>query len=287
MEPEIPLAPYNLRLAIIGQSGVGKSCFVRTLFEFEYNSGKDDHIKKAKAHLEQGEKTVEINEFPPFKININATQVVNLTLIDTVGYGDAAHLEENWALILNDLQTRHQKGKSFAVDAVIYILEPCRIKGADVEFMKLLSENVALIPVIGKIDSMDPKQRISWRKELYSFLLDNSVKFFHLNDEKEILGVCGAESGTKRSYGFHEDIDIFDKTVSDMTKFKNLLYANYYHILEQKKQFHGKWKGLGPWTNAGQVIGAHRSFLRSVIYHLFLILTAFVFGKMYEQKISF
>jgi len=287
-EYKVPSAPIPLRVAFIGPSGVGKSCLIRTLFE--HTKEENDHIAEAKKILEEGNSTIKVQAYDPFYLRINSEQVILLSLIDTVGYGDDAHLEENWEVIMEDFSRRNQQGEGYAVDVVIYILEPCRIKGADVEFMKLLGENFVLIPVIGKADSMDPKQRDDWKGKLYTILKsEREIDFFSLSDKPEILGVCGSENGAVRTYGFHDKIDIFDVRVSDMDKFKERLYDQYHIIRKRKKEFLKTWKTSVHWSKflgPKKAIVKHRGALFTVAYHLVLILIAFFVGQMFGNIIQ-
>jgi len=132
---------------------------------------------------------------------------------------------------------------------------------------------------------------ISGKKNLFDILVEKGVKFFNLSDQDEILGVCGSENGKSRKYGFHEEIDIFDQRISDMKKFRNLLYAKYHIIRDLKKEFHVKWKESLLWKKyirevPIKVIEKNANKIFTIIIHLLVVFIAFFVGSLYGNKFS-
>jgi len=239
-------AEFEQRIMIIGPTGVGKSAFAATLYQLPVDGTQA--VDATLNRLTGGTTAQYIVDLPPIKIKINPTQTVKLHLIDTKGYGDEIHIEENWEIILNNLNNRQKIGGHAGVHAIFYITEPHRLRPADISFMKLLSEHCVVIPIIGKADTMDPRYKQEWKKQLYALLKGAGVEFYKLTDREEILTIAGSELGNLRRYSFFDgDLNLFNENVSDLKEFRRLLYAKFNDIKAQKRIYREKWKDGQLW----------------------------------------
>lgn len=178
---------------VAGESGLGKTTFINTLFSTTIKNYAD-HKRR---HAKQVDKTVEIEitkaelEEKFFKgmcqkyrnvLNWRSlTTIVRLTVIDTPGFGDYVNNRDSWMPIIEFLDDQHESYMlqeqqprradkiDLRVHACLYFIRPTghTLKPLDIEVMKRLSSRVNLIPVVAKADTLSPadlaryKQRVS------------------------------------------------------------------------------------------------------------------------------
>lgn len=165
-----------------GESGLGKTTFINTLFSTTIKNYAD-HKKR---HAKQVDKTVEIEitkaelEEKFFKGKIekrrnwpsyaNSALSVRLTVIDTPGFGDYVNNRDSWMPIIEFLDDQHESYMlqeqqprrvdkiDLRVHACLYFIRPTghTLKPLDIEVMKRLSSRVNLIPVVAKADTLSP-----------------------------------------------------------------------------------------------------------------------------------
>lgn len=189
-------------IMIVGSSGMGKSTFVNTLCEKTTLAPKDYGNAAEKA---AAPKTVRIT---PVSVELEEDGVkLNLTVIDTPGFGDNINNEPAFQDILGYIEKqyddvlaeecrikRNPKFLDNRVHALLYFLPPTghSLREIDIEFMKKLGPRVNVIPVIAKSDSLtlqeiaDYKQRIIedigyYQIPIYNFPIDEE------EDDDEII----------------------------------------------------------------------------------------------------
>ncbi|GEQ69598.1 hypothetical protein JCM33374_g3270 [Metschnikowia sp. JCM 33374] len=155
-------------LMVAGESGLGKTTFVNTLFQTLLKQHQDPetrHNKFTSAH-----QTVDISivrailEEKNFKIRLN--------VIDTPGFGNNVNNVDSWSPIIDFIDDQHDSyvkqekqpsrsdKKDLRVHACLYFIRPTghSLKPLDIEIMKRLSTRVNLIPVIAKSDTLAPNE---------------------------------------------------------------------------------------------------------------------------------
>lgn len=155
-------------LMVAGESGLGKTTFVNTLFQSalkQHDDVNDRHNKFTNAH-----QTVDISivrailEEKNFKIRLN--------VIDTPGFGNNVNNLDLWTPIIDFIDDQHEaymkqekqplrkEKKDLRVHACLYFIRPTghSLKPLDIEIMKRLSTRVNLIPVIAKSDTLSPSE---------------------------------------------------------------------------------------------------------------------------------
>jgi len=152
----------NFTIMVAGESGLGKTTFINTLFSTTIKNYAD-HKRR---HQKQLGKTVEIDitkaelEEKFFK--------VRLTVIDTPGFGDYVNNRDSWQPIIEFIDDQHEsymrqeqqpkrKEKTdLRVHACLYFIRPTGhgLKPLDIEVMKRLSTRVNLLPVVAKADTL-------------------------------------------------------------------------------------------------------------------------------------
>ncbi|CAG8433218.1 530_t:CDS:10 [Ambispora gerdemannii] len=164
----------NFTLMVVGESGLGKTTFINTLFTTTIKEKKN----QAKRHAKQTDKTVEIEitkaELEEKKFN------VKLTVIDTPGFGDYVNNRDSWLPIVEFIDDQHEsymrqeqqplrKEKlDLRVHACLYFIRPTghTLKPLDIEIMKRLGSRVNLIPVIAKADTLTPADLEKFKRQV-------------------------------------------------------------------------------------------------------------------------
>lgn len=158
----------------LGESGLGKSTLVNTLFNTSLYPPKE-----RKPPSLDISKTVTIQSISA-DIEENGVRL-RLTVVDTPGFGDFINNDESWEPIVKNIEQRFdayldQENKvnrmnivDNRIHAVVFFIQPTghSLKPLDVEVMKKLHTKVNLIPVIAKSDTLTDeeinnfKQRVS------------------------------------------------------------------------------------------------------------------------------
>lgn len=151
-------------IMVAGESGLGKTTFINTLFSTTIKNYAD-HKRR---HAKQIDKTVEI-EITKAELEEKFFKV-RLTVIDTPGFGDYVNNRDSWQPIIEFLDDQHesymlqeqQPKRSDKIDlrvhACLFFIRPTghTLKPLDIEVMKRLATRVNLIPVIAKADTLSP-----------------------------------------------------------------------------------------------------------------------------------
>ncbi|KEY66181.1 hypothetical protein S7711_07638 [Stachybotrys chartarum IBT 7711] len=168
-------------IMVAGESGLGKTTFINTLFSTTIKNYAD-HKRR---HQKQVDKTVEI-EITKAELEEKFFKV-RLTVIDTPGFGDYVNNRDSWmpiieflddqheSYMLQEQQPRRQDKIDLRVHACLYFIRPTghTLKPLDIEVMKRLCSRVNLIPVVAKADTLSPadlakfKQRATQNIKIY------------------------------------------------------------------------------------------------------------------------
>lgn len=162
---------FRFTMMIVGQSGLGKSTFINSLFCTDiYNDQYPGPTKRTK-------KTLSV-ESSSFLIKENFVNV-HLTIVDTPGFGDSLDNTNCWQSVenyieqknYNYLKSEFSAGKKLEDERVhccLYFIRPTgqTLTAIDIEFMKRLSNKVNLIPIIAKADSLTIKELTEFKKNV-------------------------------------------------------------------------------------------------------------------------
>lgn len=153
---------------VCGESGLGKTTFINTLFQSTLKNHQDANERHNK--FSNPHQTVSIDivrallEEKNFKIRLN--------IIDTPGFGNNVNNHDSWTPIVDFIDDQHESymkqeqqplrldKKDLRVHACLYFIRPTghSLKPLDIEIMKRLSTRVNLIPVIAKSDTLSPSE---------------------------------------------------------------------------------------------------------------------------------
>uniref|UniRef100_A0A8C8DKW1 Septin 9b n=1 Tax=Oryzias sinensis TaxID=183150 RepID=A0A8C8DKW1_9TELE len=177
---------FELNIMVVGQSGLGKSTLMNTLFKSKVSR------KSAQPNPEERiPKTIEIKSISH---DIEEKGVrMKLTVIDTPGFGDHINNENCWQPIMkfiNDqyeayLQeeiniNRKKRIPDSRVHCCIYFIPPTGhcLRPLDVEFMRRLSKVVNIVPVIAKADTLTLEERDFFKQKIREELRANEIDVY-------------------------------------------------------------------------------------------------------------
>lgn len=185
---------FEFTLMVVGESGLGKSTLINSLFMTDlYGNdwpGPSQRIKK----------TVQV-ESTKVSLKENGVQL-QLTTVDTPGFGDAVDNSNCWQTIIDYVEQRYEEylnGESRVhrksmpdsrVHCCLYFISPNGhgLKPLDVEFMKKLHDKVNIIPVIAKADTLTPEECAQFKKTILNEIAQHKIKIYDfpdLDDEEE------------------------------------------------------------------------------------------------------
>ncbi|KAK9380845.1 Septin-domain-containing protein [Kockiozyma suomiensis] len=176
----------SFTLMVCGESGLGKTTFVNTLFSTSVKSYADNKRR----HAKQTSQTVEI-EVSKAELEERGFKI-RLTVVDTPGFGDYVNNREAWTPIVEFIDDQHEsymiqeqqphRGEKIdmRVHACLYFIRPTghSLKPLDVEVMKKLSSRVNLIPVIAKADTLSPENLAGFKTRIREVITAQNIKVY-------------------------------------------------------------------------------------------------------------
>ncbi|KAH7084297.1 Septin-domain-containing protein [Paraphoma chrysanthemicola] len=189
---------FNFNVMVVGESGLGKSTLVNTLFNTSLYPPKE----RKPPSLEIS-KTVSVQSISA-DIEENGVRL-RLTVVDTPGFGDFINNDESWDPIVKNIEQRfdayleaeNKVNRMNVVDnrihAVVYFIQPTghSLKPLDIEVMKKLHTKVNLIPVIAKADTVTDDDLDNYKKRILADIAYHKIQIFEgpryeLDDEETI-----------------------------------------------------------------------------------------------------
>lgn len=159
---------------------------INTLFRTELASPKN----YAQRHTAQLDKSVDVDVI---HAELEEKQFrVNLTIIDTPGFGDFVNNRDCWAPLVDFIDDQYeaymrqeqQPVRKQMVDrrvhACLYFIAPTghTLKPLDIETMKRLSTRVNLIPVIAKADTLTPRDLAIFKERIREVIRLHGIRVF-------------------------------------------------------------------------------------------------------------
>ncbi|XP_065364117.1 septin-1 [Calliphora vicina] len=180
---------FEFTLMVVGESGLGKSTLVNSLFLTDLYPERviPDAIEKQKQTVKLEASTVEIEE---------RGVKLRLTVVDTPGFGDAIDNGDSFSAILEYIDEQYERflrdesglNRRNIVDNRIhccfYFISPFGhgLKPLDVEFMKKLHSKVNIVPVIAKADCLTKKEILRLKCRIMQEIEDHGIKIYPLPD---------------------------------------------------------------------------------------------------------
>ncbi|XP_025921093.1 septin-12-like isoform X1 [Apteryx rowi] len=184
---------FEFNIMVVGQSGLGKSTMVNTLFK-----SKVSRKATQPGHEERIPKTVQLQ---------SVTHVIEekgvkmkLTVTDTPGFGDQINNENCWDPIIKYINeqyerylreeiliTRKRKIPDTRVHSCVYFVPPTGhwLRPLDLEFMRRLSKIVNVVPVIAKADTLTLEERAEFKQRIQKDLKAHAISVYPQEDFDE------------------------------------------------------------------------------------------------------
>ncbi|KAK4089494.1 hypothetical protein Purlil1_6063 [Purpureocillium lilacinum] len=190
---------FNFNVMVVGESGLGKSTLVNTLFNTSLYPPKE----RKGPSLDIIPKTVTIQSI---SADIEEAGVrLRLTVVDTPGFGDFVNNDESWRPIVDNIEQRfdayldaeNKVNRMNIVDnrihACVFFIQPTghSLKPLDIEVMRRLHTKVNLIPVIAKSDTLTDEEIANFKARILSDIKYHGIQIFEgpryeLDDEETI-----------------------------------------------------------------------------------------------------
>ncbi|GAA6010369.1 hypothetical protein JCM10207_005196 [Rhodosporidiobolus poonsookiae] len=171
---------------VVGESGLGKTTLINTLFSTELAAVKD----YSRRFTKQMDKTTEIDII---KAELEEKQFkVKLTVIDTPGFGDYVNNRDSWIPIVDFIDDQHESFMrqeqqpqrtsklDLRVHACLYFIRPTGhgLKPLDIEIMKRLGTRVNLIPVVAKADTLTPADLAKFKETIRAVVAAQGIRIY-------------------------------------------------------------------------------------------------------------
>ncbi|CAN0283462.1 unnamed protein product [Ectocarpus fasciculatus] len=205
-DPVRKQAPNQLRVMVAGESGLGKfsprwigmrTTFLNNIFR-HLNQGENPMDQASVVHEQTGgifghSTTLKIEE-REFDYTSDG-QRYKFFLVDTPGYGDHVNVRKSFQPVVDFISSGSRRylaeikrgndtpSEDGRTDVCIYFIAAHRCKPIDIEYMRQLSKVVAVIPVVGKSDSMTVDEMIEFKEDIAYFAAQaNGLEFFNFSE---------------------------------------------------------------------------------------------------------
>lgn len=176
----------HFTIMVVGESGLGKTTLINTLFSTELSPPKNYN----KRHVKQMDKLTEVEII---KAELEEKQFkVKLTVIDTPGFGDYVNNRDSWLPIVEFIDDQHEaymrqeqqpqrsEKTDLRVHACLYFIRPTghTLKPLDIEVMKRLGTRVNLIPVVAKADTLTQNDLFTFKQRVREVIAAQGIRIY-------------------------------------------------------------------------------------------------------------
>ncbi|NXE30712.1 SEP12 protein, partial [Ardeotis kori] len=181
---------FEFNIMVVGQSGLGKSTMVNTLFKSKVSRkasqpGREERIPRTV----QLQSVTHVIEEKGVKMK--------LTVTDTPGFGDQINNENCWDPIIKYINeqyerylreeiliTRKRKIPDTRVHGCVYFIPATGhwLRPLDLEFMRRLSKIVNVVPVIAKADTLTLEERAEFKQRIQEDLKTHAISVYPQED---------------------------------------------------------------------------------------------------------
>lgn len=179
-------------LRSIGQTGLGKSTLINTIFA--------SHLIESKGRLIPDEVIRSTTEIHPVSHNIEENGVrLRLNIVDTPGYGDLINNDRCWDPIVKYIKDQHSAYlrkeltaqreryiQDTRIHCCLFFIQPTghSLKPIDIVVLKKLSDVVNVVPVIAKADTLTLEERQAFKERIKEEFAFHNLKMYpYDNDE--------------------------------------------------------------------------------------------------------
>ncbi|KAI7871974.1 Septin-type guanine nucleotide-binding (G) domain-containing protein [Mucor mucedo] len=184
---------FQFNVMVVGQSGLGKSTLVNTIFA--------SHLIDSKGRLDASETTRQTTEIEAVAHTIEENGVrLSLNIVDTPGYGDQVNNDNCWEPIIKYIKDQHSaylrkeltaRRERYIIDTRIhcclFFITPSghSLKPIDIVVLKKLSEVVNVVPVIAKSDSLTTEERDAFKQRIKAELVFHNIRLYPYESEED------------------------------------------------------------------------------------------------------
>eukprot|EP00090_Calanus_glacialis_P024427 TRINITY_DN37948_c0_g1_i9.p1 TRINITY_DN37948_c0_g1~~TRINITY_DN37948_c0_g1_i9.p1 ORF type:complete len:683 (-),score=230.28 TRINITY_DN37948_c0_g1_i9:149-2197(-) len=243
---------FEFSLMVVGESGLGKSTLVNSMFLTDIYSSKENQTCPVGRTVKVENHHVVLEE-GGVKLSLN--------VVDTPGFGDGVDNSDCWDPITEYVDKQFNKFleaetqvnrvhlPDTRIHACLYFIAPSGhgLRSIDVEFMRRLHDKVNIIPVIGKSDACTKEELALFKKKILKQLEESNISVYEFpsdetNPEDNLVpfAVVGSnvvvqdESGKRvrgRKYPWGT-VNIEDKNHCDFLALRSLVLAHHMQDLK-------------------------------------------------------
>ncbi|XP_051514227.1 septin-8-B isoform X1 [Myxocyprinus asiaticus] len=211
---------FSFNILCVGETGIGKSTLMNTLFNTTFETEEASHFQN-REHLH------------PRTYNLQESNVdLQLTIVDTVGFGDQVNKEENYkpigdyidAQFENFLEEELKIKRSLynyhdsRIHMCLYFIAPTghTLKSLDLVTMKKLDSKVNIIPIIAKADTISKSELQKFKIKIMSELVSNGVQIYQFPTDDEAVAEINSSMNAHLPFavvGSSEEVKIGNKMV--------------------------------------------------------------------------
>ncbi|CAG0912440.1 unnamed protein product [Notodromas monacha] len=180
---------FEFTLMIVGESGLGKTTLVNSLFLTDLYPERviPNAADKTKATVKIEASTVEIEE---------RGVKLRLTVVDTPGFGDSINSTDCFQTIIQYIDDQYERylqdesglNRRNIVDnrvhCCFYFISPFGhgLKPLDIDFMKQLHAKVNIVPVIAKADTLTRKEVLALKTRVVEQIQEHGIRVYTIPD---------------------------------------------------------------------------------------------------------
>ncbi|KAM5329691.1 septin-12 [Glossophaga mutica] len=177
---------FEFNIMVVGQSGLGKSTMVNTLF-------RSKMWKSTPPGLGQGPMPQTLQLHSVTHVIEEKGMKLKLTVTDTPGFGDQINNDKCWDPILGYINaqyeqylqeeiliTRQRHIPDTRVHCCVYFVPPTGhcLRPLDIEFLQRLCRTVNVVPVIARADSLTIEERENFRRRIQHNLRTHCIDVY-------------------------------------------------------------------------------------------------------------
>ncbi|KAK7081138.1 Septin-6 [Halocaridina rubra] len=188
---------FTFNILCIGETGMGKSTLMDTLFNTSFESNPAPHT------------------LPSVKLKSNVYELqesqvrLKLTIVDTVGYGDQINKEDSFTAIVDYidkkfddyLQEELKIKRSLSsfhdtrIHACLYFICPTGhgLKSIDLVCMKKLDSKVNIIPIIAKADTVSKAELSKFKQRIIQEIKTNNIQIYQFPTDDDTMAKVNTE----------------------------------------------------------------------------------------------
>lgn len=183
---------FQFNVIVVGQTGLGKSTLINTLFA--------SHLIDSKGRFAADEDVRQTTEIHPVSHVIVENGVrLRLNIVDTPGYGDQVDNDNCWDPIIKYIKDQHSAYLRKELTAMrdrhildtrihcaLFFINPSghSLRAIDIVVLKKLSEVVNVVPIIAKSDSLTLEERYSFKQKVRAELIHHNIRLYPFDTEE-------------------------------------------------------------------------------------------------------